>query len=82
MDITFNVGAVAAIIALATTVLGLIATCVRFFDGQKQKLKKLEEDDKFLKRGMFAVLDGLHQQGCNGEVTKAWNEFREHIIDN
>lgn len=30
---------------------------------------------KDLNEGMFAVLDGLHQLGCNGEVTKAREKF-------
>lgn len=30
-----------------------------------------------LNDSMFAVLDGLHQLGCNGEVTKA----RERFLD-
>lgn len=30
-----------------------------------------------LNDSMFAVLDGLHQLGCNGEVTKAREKFLE-----
>lgn len=30
-----------------------------------------------LNDSMFAVLDGLHQLGCNGEVTKAREKFME-----
>ena len=30
---------------------------------------------KDLNDSMFAVLDGLHQLGCNGEVTKAREKF-------
>ena len=30
-----------------------------------------------LNDSMFAVLDGLHQLGCNGEVTKAREKFIE-----
>lgn len=40
--------------------------------------KRHEEYDKAfadLNEGMFAVLDGLHQLGCNGEVTKAREKF-------
>lgn len=32
---------------------------------------------KDLNDSMFAVLDGLHQLGCNGEVSKARNKFLE-----
>ena len=32
---------------------------------------------KDLNDSMFAVLDGLHQLGCNGEVTKAREKFLE-----
>lgn len=30
-----------------------------------------------LNEGMFAVLDGLSQLGCNGEVSKAHEKFRQ-----
>lgn len=34
-----------------------------------------DEALKNLNEGMFAMLDGLHQLGCNGEVTKAREKF-------
>lgn len=37
--------------------------------------KVYDESFEALNEGMFAVLDGLHQLGCNGEVTKAREEF-------
>lgn len=40
-----------------------------------EKHKVYDEAFADLNDGMFAVLDGLHQLGCNGEVTQARERF-------
>ncbi len=39
-----------------------------------------QEDISALLGGMFAVLDGLKQQGCNGEVTLAYGRLKEYVV--
>lgn len=37
-------------------------------------------DEQYMQtRVLFAVLDGLHQLHCNGEVTKASNELNDYL---
>ncbi len=52
------------------------------------RLERLERHDSEQKRdisallaGMFAVLDGLKQQGCNGEVTSAYARLKQYVVD-
>ena len=41
--------------------------------------RKIKEEDTITIYALRACLDGLHQQGCNGEVTKAINMIDEHL---
>ena len=43
--------------------------------------KEMKEELFILTKCMQAVLDGLHQQGCNGKVTEARNMLDEYLID-
>ena len=42
--------------------------------------RERKEDIAALLEGMFAVLDGLQQQGCNGEVTRAHAALKQHVL--
>ena len=53
----------------------------------QQRFKRMEETversgktHRVLMEGLYACLDGLHQQGCNGNVTKALNMLHEHLF--
>ena len=35
---------------------------------------------RVLCKGVYASLDGLHQQGCNGMVTETHRELREMLF--
>ena len=83
----------AEVIGALGVIFGIIREIVRFFDRQKEqdkdieKIKKEQEKDiKTIKEEqtmityvLLAVLDGLKQQGCNGEVTKAHDELSKFI---
>lgn len=43
-------------------------------------LERLIEADKYIIQGLFACLDGLKQNGANGEVTKSYNTIQEYLI--
>ena len=44
-----------------------------------EQLKQVKEELKILTDCMGAVLDGLHQQGCNGRVTEASNNLQAYM---
>ena len=53
----------------------------------KSRLERLErhsEKDKetqdLILHALFAIIDGLKQQGCNGQVTEAHAQLRGHVI--
>lgn len=84
MEIAFNTGTVASLLALLGLLGGLIGWCFRV----QQRFLTLEKHDRRdhellmqLVRGQFATLEGLRQLGCNGEVTKAREALKNHVID-
>lgn len=74
---------VAAIIGLISAIGGILA----FMYNLIARFRRLEKHDRedhetqvAILKALFAVLDGLKQQGCNGPVTKAHEELREIVI--
>lgn len=55
----------------------IVALYVRLAKVERATKRHAVYDKAFedLNDSMFAVLDGLHQLGCNGEVTKAREKF-------
>ncbi len=45
------------------------------------KLQQVKTELLILTDCMAAVLDGLHQQGCNGRVTEASNNLEKYLRD-
>jgi len=45
----------------------------------KQTVSDINAEQCIIVKGLIASLDGLHQQGCNGPVSDALVELREHI---
>lgn len=43
------------------------------------KIKDLKQEQKMQTKVLLAVLDGLHQQGCNGKVTQATKELTDYL---
>lgn len=61
---------------------GIVVMIVRFFDRQKKQdadIKDIKEEQTMTTYVLLAVLDGLKQQGCNGEVTKAHDKLSKFI---
>lgn len=48
------------------------------FDGKVQEIKA---EQLIIVECLRAVLDGLHQQGCNGKVSDAINMLDGHIVE-
>jgi len=46
---------------------------------ERERISRLEEELCVLSYALLAVLDGLKQQGCNGEVTKAHSTLEKYL---
>ena len=83
----------AALIGAIVTIGGFLFAIFKWFTKQEKPHKEIEElrhthesDIEALKEELcvlnfatLATLDGLKQLGCNGEVTKAYNDLAKHI---
>ena len=76
---------------LLTTILGVLTTigggivvvfkiCVRF-NRMEQQIEHSGRLHRVLAEGLYACLDGLHQQGCNGNVTKGMEMLHKHLFE-
>ena len=83
LEVSFNTGAIASLIALATTIVGFLWAIFRIYtriEKLEQKSNEQKEDMKLVLETLFGVLDGLKQLKCNGEVSKAYERLRHHVI--
>lgn len=46
---------------------------------QDEAIKELKKEQTLLCYAITACLDGLHQQGCNGQVTDALNRMSKYL---
>lgn len=79
---TQSVIMLAEFIAAIGALWGIIVMVVRFFDRQKKQdedIKMIKSEQTMITYVLLAVLDGLKQQGCNGEVTKAHEKLSKFI---
>lgn len=85
-------GAIGTVLALLSPV---VLAAIRFYKGINRRLDVLErqnasqqksielslEERRMLLKGVYACLDGLHQQGCNGQVTHTHAQLNDYIIN-
>lgn len=72
----------AEILGALGVIFGIVRTLIHFFDRQKEQdsdIKAIKEEQTMTTYVLLAVLDGLKQQGCNGEVTKAHETLSKFI---
>ena len=88
-----NIITTAGLFTALGVLVGLIVKVIHWLDQQKAQdeeikaLKGTHEDDiKSLREelqlqtyGILTCLKGLHEQGCNGPVTKAIEKFEKHL---
>lgn len=73
---------VASVIAAVIAIVAYFAKAVRWVDKQneqEEKIKALQEEQALLVHGVLACLKGLKEQGCNGPVTAAINQFEDYL---
>ena len=78
-----DVGTVVSVISIATALLGVItyiANLAYRFNKLENQAEHRKEDTKIILASLLACLDGLHQQGANGVVTKTKAELEQYII--
>lgn len=46
---------------------------------ERENIKGVKDELCILSYSVLAILDGLKQQGCNGEVTKAHNTLEKYL---
>ena len=46
---------------------------------QNSEIRKIKKEQTLTVYALRACLNGLHQQGCNGEVTQALEKLDKHI---
>lgn len=78
-------------VQLLSTILGIISIAVggivagykicKRFDRMEERVDHSGKLHRVMVEGLYACLDGLHQQGCNGEVTKALNNLHKHLFE-
>lgn len=83
----------AEVIGAASVILGVIVGAYKLYDKLIDRIdaleKRMDEQDKTIDRvkkedtlviyALRACLDGLHQLGCNGKVTKTIDMIEKHI---
>lgn len=78
-----DLGTVVSIITIATALLGVatyVANLAYRFKKLERQAEHRKEDTKIILSSLLACLDGLHQQGANGIVTKTKAELEQYII--
>ena len=82
--IQIDVGLIAGVIGLLLTLGGIILWWAKL----RARFLALEKHDRhdheilrILVAGQFATLDGLKQLGCKGEVSKALEALKKHVIE-
>lgn len=83
----------AEIIGACSIILGVILGGYKLYDklldrmtdiekrmtAQEKELERMKKEDTLVIYALRACLDGLKQQGCNGEVTKAYKKLDKHM---
>lgn len=72
----------AAVLAAVIAIVAYFAKAVRWVDKQneqEEKIKALQEEQALLVHGVLACLKGLKEQGCNGPVTAAIDQFEDYL---
>ena len=81
--VTIDFGLLSAVLGVAGLVVGFIVSAVKLIQrlgAVEHRLDDMASTYRVLCKGVYASLDGLHQQGCNGMVTETHREFQEMLF--
>ena len=72
-------GAVLGALALILKTYNKGYDMVKHQQEQDEAIKSIQEEQALLTHGILACLKGLKEQGCDGPVTDAIEEFEKHL---
>ena len=81
--VMIDFGLLGTILSVAGVIVGAIVSAVKLIQrlgAVERRLDDMAGTYKVLCKGVYASLDGLHQQGCNGMVTETHREFQEMLF--
>lgn len=82
MEITQTIITIASVITALGVIFGVVFAVYRWYlknEKQEESIKEIKSEQSVLTKGVLACLKGLHEQGCNGPVTKAITEIEDFI---
>lgn len=85
MEIVVNSNTIIGFAAFLTAlgvIIGLVINIFRQFNkwnSYDEKIKSIKEEQYLQLETLFAVLDGLHQMGCNGKTTEASQKLDDYL---
>ena len=81
--VMIDFGLLGTILSVASVIVGAIVAVVKVIQrltAVEHRLDDIASTYKVLCKGVYASLDGLHQQGCKGMVTETHKEFQEMLF--
>lgn len=81
--VTIDFGLLSAVLGVISVIVGAIVAVVKVIQrlaAVEHRLDDMASTYRVLCKGVYASLDGLHQQGCNGMVTETHREFQEMLF--
>ena len=81
--VTIDFGLLSTVLGVISVVVGAIVAVVKVIQrlaAVEHRLDDMASTYRVLCKGVYASLDGLHQQGCNGMVTETHREFQEMLF--
>lgn len=81
--VTIDFGLLSAVLGVISVIVGAIVAAVKLIQrlaAVERRLDDMASSYRVLCKGVYASLDGLHQQGCNGMVTETHKEFQEMLF--
>lgn len=82
--VEIDFGLLSTILGVLATITGVVIAVFKMCQRFNRMEERMEQNGKLhrvLAEGLYACLDGLHQQGCNGEVTKALSTLHKHLFE-
>ena len=81
--VTIDFGLLSAVLGVISVNVSAIVAIVKVIQrlaAVERRLDDMAGTYRVLCKGVYASLDGLHQQGCNGMVTETHKQFQEMLF--
>jgi hypothetical protein len=72
------------LVGLGISLTGICAALFNLFyrfKALEAQAKHSKNDDEIILKSLMAILDGLHEIGCNNTVTKMREELDKHLVE-